>query len=302
LKQGYRQRPERPCALCGLPTRSEFPVCARPGKCHTERKQLARDAQEPASGPLCSLCGLPTASKFPVCSRPGKCETEYTRLLSGETRGPAQPSHPCSICGQPTRSRLRVCARPGKCATEYNRLLAREARGSDLRTPAHLCSLCGQPTTSNFQVCSGPSCINEYRRLERVAQKGTSSVYAVWFPDPQVLKIGFTVHTTDSIFTCVARRRAERRDWDIEGSRCIWKQPGDLRTEAWVQSTLAFRWLAAFEQKHRICEWFQVPDLAEVEIVDVLDGIYELVPADLTGRAVGHPEQPDESAVPDLLF
>src|ERR1035441_9061477 len=73
----------------------------------------------------------------------------------------------------------------------------------------------------------------------------------------------------------------------IGNSRCVWKYPGDTRTEAWMQSTLAFRWRAAFEQKHsRICEWFLVPDLTEAEIVGVLDGIYGLVPADMVEQHV----------------
>lgn len=196
------------------------------------------------------------------------------------------PEHPCSMCGLPTISRLPMCTRPGKCATEYKRLMKREARGSDLHTPAHPCSLCGQPTTSRFPVCGGPSCINEYRRLERIAQKGVPSVYAVWFPAVQVLKVGFTTDTNNGIFIATARNRAaSRRGWDTDGCRCIWKQPGDLRTEAWMQATLAFRWRPAFEQVHsRICEWFSVPGLLDEEIAGTLDGIYGMLPADLTGN------------------
>jgi hypothetical protein len=65
--------------------------------------------------------------------------------------------------------------------------------------------------------------------------------------------------------------------------RCIWKRPGDTRTEAWIQSTLAFRWLSPFKATDgRLCEWFTVPRLAVEEITEVLDGIYRLVPPDLT--------------------
>jgi hypothetical protein len=125
---------------------------------------------------------------------------------------------------------------------------------------------------------------NEVVRRRRQAQKGEPSVYAVWFPIPQGLKVGFTTDTNNSIFVCLARRKAVRRDWDAGDSRCIWKQPGDMRTEAWIQATLAFRWLAAFEQRDsRICEWFQVPGLAETEIATLLDEVYRLVPADTRG-------------------
>jgi hypothetical protein len=114
-------------------------------------------------------------------------------------------------------------------------------------------------------------------------------VYAVWFPVPRVLKVGFTTHTQDSIFVSVARRKAVRRGWDGRGSSCIWKQPGDVRTEAWMQATLSFRWWPAFEQKHnRVCEWLQIPDLPVAEVVGVLDETCRLVPADVRGDGPGN--------------
>jgi hypothetical protein len=126
---------------------------------------------------------------------------------------------------------------------------------------------------------------NEAVRRSRQAQKREPSVYAVWFPAPRVLKVGFTAHAQDSIFMAVARRRAGQRGWDAKDSSCIWRRPGDVRAEAWIQSTLAFRWRAAFDQKiHRLCEWFAVPDLAVPEIAAVLGGIYDRMPEDLTGR------------------
>jgi hypothetical protein len=121
-------------------------------------------------------------------------------------------------------------------------------------------------------------------RVFRAGQKGAPSVYAVWFPAPLILKIGFSKNTTDSIFEGSARRRARNRSWDVEGSRCIWKQPGDTRTEAWMQATLAFRWLPAYrETSGRISEWFSVPGfLTADEVVTVLGGLYRLVPPDRT--------------------
>jgi hypothetical protein len=160
-----------------------------------------------------------------------------------------------------------VCGRPGKCKIEYIRLLAREVRGVELGPKVQRV-----PATKEQR--------NELVRYRRQAQKGIPSVYAVWFPGPQVLKVGFTTDTQNSIFVGVARTRARRRGWGAEGASCIWKQPGDTRTEAWMQATLAFQWLPAFEQKHnRVCEWFRVPGLTEGEIVGVLNEIYGLVPA-----------------------
>lgn len=112
-------------------------------------------------------------------------------------------------------------------------------------------------------------------------------MYAVWFPVPRILKVGFTTHFNNGIFTAVARRKAKDRGWDTDGRSCIWKQPGDLRTEAWMQVSLAYRWLPAFEQYNRICEWFAVPCLLEGEIVVMLDEIYGLVPDDLTENTQG---------------
>lgn len=117
----------------------------------------------------------------------------------------------------------------------------------------------------------------------RKEQKGESSIYAVWFPIPQGLKVGFSTDTFDSLLVRQARRRAARRGWDTGGCRCIWRQPGDLRTEAWIQATLSFRWAAGFEQRDsRISEWFRIFGHADEEVVKVLDAVYELVPADVT--------------------
>lgn len=144
------------------------------------------------------------------------------------------------------------------------------------------CSGCGRLTASPSGICTRPSCINSYRRAETAAQRQeASSVYAVWFPSPQVLKIGTSDHGDNRRFVAVATNRARRRDWKIEGRDCIWKEPGDMRVEAWIQATLAFRWQMAIVQKiPKICEWFSVADLSRPEIIDVLDETYKLVPAD----------------------
>jgi hypothetical protein len=155
-----------------------------------------------------------------------------------------------------------VCGRHNECEDEYRRLFAADFRRTD-----------------TYKVGR-----NEQVRRHRRKQKGEPSVYAVWFPSPQIVKVGFTTDTNDSIFVCTARTRATRRDWSTDDSRCIWKQPGDLRTEAWIQSTLAFRWQPAFVQRSmKICEWFQVPGLTEAAIIGALDEVHGLVPADMIG-------------------
>lgn len=108
-------------------------------------------------------------------------------------------------------------------------------------------------------------------------------MYAVWFPSARVLKVGFTEHANVGIFLSAARNRAKKRGWATGDSACIWQQPGDTRTEAWMQASLAFRWRPPFDQKfNRVCEWFRVPDLGETGIAAVLDEVYGLVPVDLS--------------------
>lgn len=216
------------------------------------------------------------------------------------------PEHPCSLCGQRTRSRYPACNRPGKCREECKRLsrtAVPAASASPRREQAveHPCSICGRLTRSSFPMCArrDTRCSAEYQRVtdasrkwagrnaavrrRRREQKGEPSIYAVWFPIPQGLKVGFTMDTVESLYVHQARRRAASRGWDTGGCRLIWRMPGDLRTEAWIQATLAFRWASAFEQRDsRISEWFRIFGHADAEVVKVLDAVYGLVPADVT--------------------
>jgi Recombinase len=187
---------------------------------------------------------------------------------------------PCSVCGDLTASKYGVCHDGPECRRVYASVSTARERKNHPRKP---CTSCGQLTTSVYGVCSRPSCVNERMRIFLADQKGAPSVYAVWFPSPCILKIGFSLNVTDSIFVNSARRRARVRNWDDGGSRCIWRKPGDTRTEAWMQATLAFRWQSAYrETSGRICEWFSVPRILTVdEVVTALDGLYRIVPPDL---------------------
>lgn len=251
----------------------------------------------------------PNGKKLHCWCKP--CRARAARISRASAGKKPKPGKPCLVCGEPTTAPVQVCQRTRACAREYKRLeyqrdsqpfLARTKRWRQkqprpgklarfpLRPPplAKPCTSCGQPTASALGICSAPSCINEHRRLERTAQRQDDkpSVYAVWFPASRVLKVGFTAHKTDSLFVSTARTKAKRRGWNIESAGCIWKRPGDLRTEAWMQSTLAFRWHPAFEQKQsRICEWFEVPLMSDGQLMEVLDEIYGLVPVDLAGAA-----------------
>lgn len=328
MARGYKA--EHPCSLCGQPTKSKLPVCYRPGECRNEAKRLAKAAvrgKVALQRHPCSICGRPTSSKFEMCCRPGRCETEYMRQIPKPARTTARTSHPCSLCGRPTISKLPMCCRAGNCQIQYARLAVRIFKDRHRPEPrpgrvlnTHPCALCGLPTTSKFPVCQRPGkCRTEYTRLQtrasrgtplvpkrvpatkeqrleiqrerRKAQRGAPSVYAVWFPVPCVLKVGFTEHTRDSLFESSARTRAVRRGWNVDGYSCIWKRPGDTRTEAWMQATLAFRWLPAFDQKFsRICEWFVVPGVTAAQVTEILDEFYELVPVDLAGSVEAVPE------------
>lgn len=188
---------------------------------------------------------------------------------------------PCTVCGNLTSSKYGICVATPECNRAYQRQrhAVLKPEGTSTSKP---CTSCGRPTVAEGGVCARPSCWNPYQRLVRASQKGGSFVYAVWLPSPCILKVGFSTYM-NGLFICSVRDRAKERNWDTEGTRCIWKQSGDTRTEAWMQATLAFRWPAAFEEKGgRICEWFAVPELAVKEITEVVDGTYRLVPPDLT--------------------
>lgn len=155
--------------------------------------------------------------------------------------------------------------------------------GRPWRKTIRPCEVCGTPTASRLGVCAANrACINERRRRERTDQKGAPSVYAIWFPVPQVLKTGFTTDTADFIPVSVAANRVRKRGWASAGAQLLWRMPGDLRTEAWMQVTLAFRWQGAYAQVNlKICEWFDVTGIPEPEIIAVLDEVYKAVPVDL---------------------
>lgn len=244
---------------------------------------LARARELQASGAsLNAIARVLQAEKYPTL-RGGSWYAQQVKNLFNSRRPSSAFLVPCTACGRLTSSKYGICHRP-PCRRAYVNL-SREILKP--RVPTVPCESCGRPTRSALlPVCGRLSCRNERMRLVRADQKGTTSVYAVWFPVPCILKIGFSSSTADTVFESSARVRAKNRDWDIKGSRCIWKQPGDMRTEAWMQATLAFRWHPAFSQKYsRICEWFSVPAILVVdEVVAVLAGIYRLVPADLRGE------------------
>jgi hypothetical protein len=186
---------------------------------------------------------------------------------------------PCTECGHPTSSKYGICRSPA-CRNAYQRKRDESQKPDDLRK---LCTSCGRPTTSALNICGRRSCHNEYARARTAASGSGSSVYAVWFPVPSVLKVGFSKHTVESRIACSVRGRARERSWDTGGSACIWQRPGDNRTEAWMQATLAFRWRHPFHAGDgRLCEWFTVYHLTVEEIIEVLNGTYRLVPPDLT--------------------
>jgi hypothetical protein len=166
----------------------------------------------------------------------------------------------CSICGQPTKSRYAVCNRADSpCRIEYQRLWAldqdKEHRNAVVR---------------------------RYRRN----QKQPPRVYGVLFPAAAVLKIGLTTSSSSALYTGIARRGARDRGWDVTGSSCIWSRPGDVRTEAWIQATLSFRWPPAFRKyQNRVCEWFDVSGVESDVVKTFLDEVYREVPVDLVPEA-----------------
>lgn len=196
------------------------------------------------------------------------------------------PTHLCSLCGQPTRSKYPVCGRHNECQAEYVRLAQAEGRKTEAAKERQRRYLQGDTFKEHAKTDEYREHRNSATRRHRQNQKGEPSVYAVWLPSPQILKVGFTIHTNNSIFVSVARTRGGARGFDTTGISCIWRKPGDTRAESWIQATLAFRWRPAYEQKHnRICEWFGVSGLAAEGVIETLDEVYGLMPPDLIQRA-----------------
>lgn len=121
----------------------------------------------------------------------------------------------------------------------------------------------------------------EAARRYRRGQKVAPFLYAVWFPAPAVLKIGCTTNRSASVYVGAARQGARRRGWSIEGSSRIWHEPGDERTEAFIQASLSFEWPGACAGRQlRLSEWFR-PGLPLGEVAARLAEVYRRVPPDL---------------------
>jgi hypothetical protein len=164
----------------------------------------------------------------------------------------------CSVCGQPTKSKYEVCNRANKaCRSAYLKLWSKDQDKAQR---------------------------NEVARRYRQKQKKSNSVYAVHFPGSSILKVGLTAFTSPAIYVGTARQGALKRGWEIRDSSCIWRHPGDVRVEAWMQASLSFRWPGAFgKRQNRICEWFDVAGLPLDAINAALDDVYQSVPIDLVG-------------------
>jgi len=259
------------------------PMKGRTMKDSTARPDVLTRARElrDSGGTLAFITATLEAERYPTGRGARWNSTSVLSLLNSPHPHSAFLA-PCTVCGRLTAAKRGICATNPACKRARNRQYWDDRKPEDTSKP---CTSCGCPTVAVGGICARPSCWNPYQRLVRASQKGGSFVYAVWLPSPRILKVGFSTYM-NGLFVCSVRDRARERNWDTEGARCIWKQPGDTRTEAWMQATLAFRWPPAFEEKGgRICEWFAVPELAVEEITEVVDGIYRLVPPDLTPRA-----------------
>jgi hypothetical protein len=120
----------------------------------------------------------------------------------------------------------------------------------------------------------------EADRRYRRGQKVAPFCYAVYFPEPGMLKIGTTTNRAQAIYVSAARQGARARDWNAEGSCRVWHEPGDERVEAYLQASLAFGWPGACTGRQlRLSEWFK-PGVPVDQIVDRLTEVYRRVPPD----------------------
>lgn len=105
--------------------------------------------------------------------------------------------------------------------------------------------------------------------------------YAVFFPEPGIVKIGCTTNRSAPIYVSAARQAARARGWDADGAVRIWHEPGDERTEAFIQASLSFEWPGARTGRQlRLSEWFR-PGVPVDVITTRLAEVYRRVPPDL---------------------
>jgi hypothetical protein len=65
------------------------------------------------------------------------------------------------------------------------------------------------------------------------------------------------------------------------GSERVWHEPGDVRTEAFVQASVSFEWPNAIKgRQNRIGEWFH-PSVPVEQVITRLAEVYRRVPPDL---------------------
>lgn len=122
----------------------------------------------------------------------------------------------------------------------------------------------------------GDDAARRYRRGRKVSP----FCYAIWFPVPDVLKIGCTTIRSATVYVAAARQGARRRGWDTEGCSRCWHEPGDERTEAFIQASVSFEWPGACAGRQlRLSEWFR-PGIPVEQIVARLAAVYRKVPPD----------------------
>lgn len=98
-------------------------------------------------------------------------------------------------------------------------------------------------------------------------------VYAMHFPSVGKLKIGYA---STRHYIGGNRGKAKRIFGATDGAS-IWTKPGDYRHESFVQVSLSFRYAQPAHANTRICEWFDVPDKTEAELVTELDSIFSTI-------------------------
>lgn len=107
------------------------------------------------------------------------------------------------------------------------------------------------------------------------------SVYAVYFPSAGLLKVGYTTWKT---YVHNARRTGRERFGAADGES-IWRRPGDQRTEAFVQSHLAYQFTQPPSNDTRMSEWFWVGSQMPFALAHRLDNILATIPEPVSEAA-----------------
>lgn len=186
------------------------------------------------------------------------------------------PKSPCEICGRPVTSKYGVCRETTDCRRAYHRreYSARKVRQGKQVAAWVPCEVCGGLTTSKYGVCKrNPECAREQNWR---CHHPDRFVYAIFFPESKILKVGTGQHHAS--VKCGAQSKMRNLELPYADAMEIWSMAGYLREESYIQSVLSFQLCPIFQAKSKLSEWFDTRMLSSQDLISILDEIALTIP------------------------